>query len=61
MDGGPEVQNTTTNHKTQQQIGMQTSANLQPMDGVRPMTAPVALGSGLLGVGLFGNAAQSGW
>ncbi|GLD55511.1 collagen alpha-1(I) chain-like protein [Lates japonicus] len=32
----------------------------QPVDGVRPVTAPVAPGSGLLGVGLFGNAAQSG-
>lgn len=32
-----------------------------PEDGVRPVAAPGAPGRGLLGVGLFGNAAQSGW
>lgn len=32
-----------------------------PADGVRPVAAPGAPGSGLLGVGLLGNAAQSGW
>ena len=31
------------------------------MAGVRPIGALAAAASGLLGVGLFGNAAQSGW
>jgi hypothetical protein len=31
------------------------------MDGVRPVAAPVAPGRSLPGVGLLGNAAQSGW
>src|SRR4029434_8169850 len=33
----------------------------QPRDGGRPVTGPAPPGSALPGVGLLGNAAQSGW
>ncbi len=32
-----------------------------PIAGVRPLLATVASPQSVLGVGLFGNAAQSGW
>ena len=32
-----------------------------PMAGVRPLQASGAVAKSVLGVGLFGNAAQSGW
>ena len=32
-----------------------------PRVGVRPLAAPVVVTLSVLGVGLFGNAAQSGW